>query len=357
MTDRKPAPNIPSRKETVVMAPLKAFQEHLNRWMLAYVATVMIAGLAIGYPAASVAKGASTVIGGLTTVAVFFIVYPMMVNVRFEGLARAGRNLRAVGLALLLNFLWAPLFGWLLAAVFIHDPLLALGFMLVMVVPCSSMAIGYTGLAKGDLELATVVVALSFVLSVVAVPAWMLVYASSYQVPVPVGDLVTSILTVLIAPMALGYLTRRWLVRRLGPERFGMLQPLFPAVSLLAMYAIVFLIFFGKATLIVTKWTTVLLLLVPNATFIAVTLLLVTWLAQRLGMPYAELMAVAFASTGKNNGTAIAIATTAFSPLVAIPAATMPIFQILLLVGYLRMAPRVAAWLESQPARPALDAR
>lgn len=110
----------------------------------------MAAGLMIGYPAASVVTPVSAAIGGLTTVAVFFIVYPMMVNVRIEALARAGRNLRAVGLALAFNFIWAPLFGWLLASLFISEPLLALGFMLVMVVPCSSMAIGYTGLARGD---------------------------------------------------------------------------------------------------------------------------------------------------------------------------------------------------------------
>jgi arsenite transporter len=283
----------------------------------------------------------------------------MMVNVRFEALARAGRNLRAVGLALALNFLWAPLFGWLLASVFISDPLLALGFMLVMVVPCSSMAIGYTGLAKGDLEVATVVVALSFVLAVVAVPAWMLVFAGSYQVPVPIGDLVGSILSVLIAPMILGYVTRAALVRRLGSQGFARLQPLFPALSLLAMYAIVFLIFFGKATLIVDRWTTVLLLLVPNAIFIGTTLLLVTFVAGRLGMGYGEGMAVAFTSTGKNNGTAIAIASTAFSPLVAIPAATMPIFQILLMVLYLRAAPRLRAWFDRRatPASPISDPR
>ncbi len=334
------------------MPRLRTFQEHLNRWMLLYVALAMGLGLAIGYPAASAAKAATATIGGLTTVAVFFIVYPMMVNVRFEALGKAGRNLKALGLALGLNFLWAPLFGWLLSAAFIHDPLLALGFMLVMVVPCSSMAIGYTGLAKGDLELATVVVALSFILAIVAVPAWMLMYANSYHVPVPIGDLVTSILEVLVAPMILGYLTRWVLVRRLGTDGFGKLQPLFPALSLLAMYAIVFLIFFGKATLIVSKWSTVLLLLVPNAIFIGATLLLVTWLARRLGIAYAGNMAVAFASTGKNNGTAIAIAASAFSPMVAIPAATMPIFQILLLVFYLKSADRVHAWFERPRPAP-----
>lgn len=240
---------------------------------------------------------------------------------------------------------------WLLLYVVVAMTLgVALGFLLVMVVPCSSMSIAYTGLAEGNLELATVTVALSFVLAVFAVPLWMMLFASQYQIAVPLRDMLLSILTVLIAPMILGYLTRMALVRRLGEKKFLRLQPLFPSLSLIAMYAIVFLIFFAKATMIMDQWTTVLLLLVPNALFIAITLVVVTWLNRRLGLSYRDHMAVVFASTGKNNGTAIAIATTAFSPLVAIPAATMPIFQILLLVSYLKVAERVRDYFSARRA-------
>ena len=336
------------------MTRIRSLQEHLNRWMLGYVSLAIVVGLLAGNAAAGFAKSQAGPLGGLTTAAVFMIIYPMMVNVRFEALLQVGRNLRGIGIALLFNFVWAPLVGWVLATVFLSDSILALGFLLVMVVPCSSMAIGYTGLAKGDLELATVVVALSFVLAIVAVPLWMSLFASRYAVPVPIGDLISSILTVLVAPMVLGYATRRGLLRWLGKARFATIAPLFPALSLLGMYAIVFLIFFSKATLIIERWQTVAILLVPNAIFMGLTLLVVTLLDRRLGMGYEEHMAVAFTSTGKNNGTAIAIATTAFSPLVAIPAATMPIFQILLMVLYLRSAPRLRAWFRPADA-PAAD--
>jgi len=333
---------------------IRTLQEHLNRWMLAYVTLAIVAGLALGNAAAAWTKANSGSVGTLTTIAVFLIIYPMMVNVRFEALLRAGRNLRGIGIALAFNFLWAPLVGWVLATVFLSDPQLALGFLLVMVVPCSSMAIGYTGLAKGDLELATVVVALSFVIAIVAVPLWMTLFAGGFGITVPIGDLISSILTVLVAPMILGYLTRRGLLRWLGTVRFAAIAPLFPALSLLGMYSIVFLIFFGKASLILGQWQTVAILLVPNAIFMGLTLLVVTLLDRRLGMGYEEHMAIAFTSTGKNNATAIAIATTAFSPMVAIPAATMPIFQILLMVLYLRAAPRLRAWFRPAGA-PAAD--
>jgi len=312
--------------------------------MLIYVSLAIASGLVIGSAVPEVTQAHSGSIKWLTTAAVFLIIYPMMVMVRFEALVRAGRNLRGISIALLFNFVWAPLVGWLLAVIFIPDPLLAIGFLLVMVVPCSSMAIAYTGLSKGDIELATVIVAASFVIAIVAVPLWMTLFASSYAVAVPVGDLITSILTVLVAPMVLGYVTRRVLLRWLGPDRFRSIGPLFPAISLLGMYSIIFLIFFSKAGLILDRWQTVVILLIPNAIFIGGSLLVLTWLDRRLGLGYKEHMAVAFTSTGKNNGTAIAIATTAFSPLVAIPAATMPIFQILLMILYLRAAPRVQEW-------------
>ena len=329
------------------MRRVKSTQEHLNRWMLAYVSLAIVAGLVLGNAAAGWTRANSASVGAVTTAAVFLIIYPMMVSVRFEALLRAGRNVHGIGIALAFNFLWAPVVGWLLATVFLADEQLALGFLLVMVVPCSSMAIGYTGLAKGDLELATVAVALSFVLAIVAVPLWMTVFAGGYGIAVPIGDLVSSILTVLAVPMILGYATRRGLLRWLGSVRFAALAPLFPALSLLGMYSIVFLIFFGKASLILGQWQTVAILLVPNAIFMALTLLVVTLLDRRLGLGYEEHMALAFTSTGKNNATAIAIATTAFSPMVAIPAATMPITQILLMVLYLRAAPRLRARFRS----------
>jgi ACR3 family arsenite transporter len=66
-------------------------------------------------------------------------------------------------------------------------------------------------------------------------------------------------------------------------------------------------------------------------------------------------MAVVFASAGKNNATAIAIAATAFSPLVAVPAAAMPIFQVLLMIGYVKLAPRVRYYYaQGRRAQPAL---
>lgn len=335
---------------------LKALQEQLNRRMAWYVAAALGLGLLLGDISGPFLDMYGASLSGATMVVVFFMIYPMMVNLQLEALGKALRNGRALALSLAYNFLWAPLLGFLLSKLFLPDPLVAFGFMLVMVVPCASMSIGYTGLVKGNVELATVVVAASFLAAVPAIPFWTAIFGGQYDVAVPMESLMASVVGVLILPMLLGYLTRLVLVRRMGKAGFERLKHLFPVVTMLSMFLMIFLIFFLKAPLLLSKWTLLLWLIVPNVAFVFITLALVTWLDLRLGLSYEDHMGVVFASTAKNNGTAIALATAAFSPLVAVPAATLPIFQIIFMVGYLRLAPRVRGWFRPKGSGAAISA-
>ncbi|MDR7519994.1 MAG: hypothetical protein QN123_10565 [Armatimonadota bacterium] len=74
---------------------MKALQEHLNRWLLVYVVLAMAVGLGVGYPHAAWTRAHEETINGLTTLAVFLIIYPMMANLKIEALVKAGRTSRA----------------------------------------------------------------------------------------------------------------------------------------------------------------------------------------------------------------------------------------------------------------------
>jgi len=329
---------------------LKKIQENLKKYMIWYVSLSIVLGWLLGYFNGPFIKQHQPTLKTLITIVVFMMIYPMMVNIRLEALAKAARNLKGLGLTLAYNFVWAPILGFVLSRLFLHDPEVGFGFLLVMVVPCSSMSIGYTGLAGGNLELATVAVATSFVTAIAAIPFWLSILAGAYNVPVPLGILMNAILTVLILPMILGYLTRLILVRWLGETGFKRVAPLFPSITLVSMFLIIFLIFFMKAAILVQKWQLMVWLIVPNLAFVTLTLLLITWVDKRVGLSYEDHMGIVFASTGKNNGTAIALATAAFSPLVAVPAATLPIFQIIFLVGYLKLEDQVRKIFGAAPA-------
>jgi len=69
------------------MTRIRSLQDHLNRWMLAYVSLAIVVGLLAGNTLAGFATNQAGLLGGLTTAAVFMIIHPMMVNVRFEAVA------------------------------------------------------------------------------------------------------------------------------------------------------------------------------------------------------------------------------------------------------------------------------
>ena len=336
----------------VSVSRIKKIQENLNRYMVLYTIGSMALGLAVGLSAEHWSNANSGTLNTLLTVMVFAVVYPMMVNLKLEALVKAARNWRALALALAYSFLWAPIIGYVLVHVFLQDHQLALGFLLVMVVPCSSMSVAYTGLTKGNIELATLIVAASFIAALVAVPLWMMLFASNYHVQVPTGEMLRTILEVLIAPMVLGYFTRMYLEHRIGISGFQRLQPFFPSVSLISMFMMITLIFFAKAGLILDRWSIVILIVVPSALYVVMSLGLQTWLNRRPGFSYRNHMAIVFAASSSNNSTAIAIATLAFPPLVAVPAATAPIAQALLMVTYVRLAPRVLRFFGEGPEEP-----
>ncbi|MBE0532223.1 MAG: arsenic resistance protein [Rhodospirillales bacterium] len=330
------------------------WHEFLKTRLVWNVATAIGVGLVLGRILEPHRHGYGALLETGMMASVFLMIYPMMVTIRLEAFRDAVRNVRGILLSLVFNFVWAPLFGFVLAAAFLDQPEVAFGFLLVMTVPCSAMTVGYAGLTKGNVELATIIVAISFLLALAAVPLWLALLGGAFDIPIPYASLGQAIVTMLVLPMILGYLSRRGLVARLGKEGFQRIMPFFPAVTMTAMLVTIFLIFFLKATILLDQWPLMLWLMVPNALFMAGTFLVVTIVDRAFGLSYGDHMAIAFASTGKNNATAIAIATAAFSPMVAVPAATLPIFQIVFMIVYLRLAPWLRSLFDPPPTGSAI---
>ncbi|WP_297468952.1 arsenic resistance protein [Thermococcus sp.] len=320
-------------------------KNHLDKYLPVYVTLAMVAGFYVGTHANL--KPYHETLKILNMLVVISMIYPMMINLRLGELKNSAKLGKQLAIALTMGLVISPLimYGaiWLTELFHPVDHMLALGLLLAVVVPCSSMSIAYTGFTKGNIELATIVVALSFTLAIVTVPAWLKVFASSYHVAISVWLLVKTIIIVVITPMILGVLTRAYLMGKLGPEGFLKVKPAFPAISLLGMYTIVFLIFMEKAKLIASKPGVVGLALIPLVIYYVIALLFMTFLDRIFGIPYRDHMAITFTSVGKNQGTAMAIALAAGTGLMAIGPTITPIVQIPFLVGYVKAWRKIAS--------------
>ncbi len=322
------------------------FKNHLDKYLPVYVTLAMVAGFYVGTH--TNLKPYHETLKTLNMLVVISMIYPMMINLRLGELRNSARLGKQLTIALTMGLVISPLimYGaiWITGLLHPVNRMLALGLLLAVVVPCSSMSIAYTGFTKGNLELATIVVALSFTMAIVTVPAWLKVFASSYHVSISIWLLVKTILIVVITPMILGVLTRAYLMGKLGTGGFLRIKPAFPAISLLGMYTIVFLIFMEKARLVASKPSIVGVALIPLALYYIVALLFMTIVDRVAGIPYRDHMAITFTSVGKNEGTAMAIALAAGTGLMAIAPAVTPILQIPFLVGYVKAWRKIAGF-------------
>jgi ACR3 family arsenite efflux pump ArsB len=325
------------------MSSLAKLKNNLDKYLPVYVIIAM--GLGFYFGLHTNVKAHKETFHWLNVFVVIMMIYPMMINLKLSEMKLAAKQWKQLSVALIMGLVLAPILMYLFiefVGLFlpIHSQL-AMGLLLAVVVPCSSMSIAYTGLTDGNLELATVIVAISFLLAIFVVPLWLKVFAAAYHVNISIWLLVITIVEVIIVPMILGLETRSILFKKMGADGFMKIRPLFPSISLIGMYLIVFLIFMEKAKLIASKPTIVLIALIPIALYYLVAFLIMTFVNKGIKLSYKDHMAITFTAVGKNEGTAMAIAMAAGMGLMAIPPAVVPILQIPFMIGYLKIAKRI----------------
>lgn len=313
---------------------------HLDKFLPLYVISGMLLGYLMGMNID--VKPHKEMFKALNMIVVISMIYPMMINLKVDELKDSIKLWKPISIALVIGLVVPPILMYLLAKFtslfFPVSSQLSLGLILAVVVPCSSMAIAYTGFVDGNLELATILVVISFTLAIGVVPLWLKVFASAYHLSISAWLLVKTILIVIFIPLGAGILTRYFLLKKLGTKGFSKLKPLFSSISLLGMYTMVTLIFMEKTKLIASKPSVVLMVFLPLLLYYVIELAFLTFFDKLIGVSYKDHMAITFTSVGKNQGTAMAIAMAAGMGVMAIPAAVTPIFQIAMLVGYVKLA-------------------
>ena len=172
----------------------------------------------------------------------FLMIYPMFINLKIEDVAEVGRYKGVVAASVILNFLVSPLIAYGLGRVFFADaPYMALGLMLIALLPTSGMTATWTELAKGELKAALSIIAVSLILIIVGLP-FALPLAAGDQLTVTPFFIFQRILLVIVIPLVLGDITRRVIIARKGLPAFKAYKPVFSGLSSAGLLVVLFLI-------------------------------------------------------------------------------------------------------------------
>ncbi len=280
-------------------------------------------------------------------VGLFLMMYPAMTNVRVDELGSAFRSPKPLLLVAFFNYAIAPFFMFGLAKLFLAGQTeLMTGLILYGIAPCIAMVIIFTFLARGNTPLALVLVAFNSIIQMLVIPLYarLLIGEVHFDVLV-VGE---SVVLYLGLPLALGFLTRRIGVRRIGEAGFEKFKEALDALAIVGLLFTLVVMFALKGDLILERPIIVLQMAVPMALFFFVMFNVAYVTAWKMRLDYRDSVAAAFNSTGRDFEIAIAIAITAFSPTVALATVVGPLIEVPIMLTLVWIARRTGPRLFGQ---------
>ena len=183
-----------------------------------------------------------SVSSSLIEVFLMLLLYILFLSIDLKQIKKSFTNIRFTLSAVIINFVFTPLFGYLLGKIFFPGSLdIRIGLLMLLVTPCTDWYLVFTGLSKGNVELGMSILPLNLVLQIVLLPVYLLVLIGS-EVTMDVGSLVSSVAMVLVIPFVLAYITKLMTknsekFKNFLSEQGDNLQLLFLCLAVVVMFA------------------------------------------------------------------------------------------------------------------------
>jgi ACR3 family arsenite efflux pump ArsB len=181
---------------------------------------VYLAAIALGLGAGSAWPDLAPSLEALLWPTLMLLLYATFVQVPLLHMREAFGDRRFVAAVLIGNFVLLPLVAWVLVLWLPDDPVLVVGVLLVLLVPCTDWFITFTQLGGGNVPRAIAVTPLNLLLQLLLLPAWLWLIAGADDLPRLAAADMAPALAVVIVPLVLAALTERWIEARPKREAF-----------------------------------------------------------------------------------------------------------------------------------------
>jgi len=345
---------------------LNIFEKYLTIW----VGLCIAAGIALGKAAPGVARSLdgmaiyvndAPVVSIPIAIALFFMMYPIMVKIDFAEVVRAGKSPKPVALTLIVNWAIKPFTMFAIATFFLGYVFRGMipgteivkdgsevelfrsyisGAILLGIAPCTAMVLMWGYLARGNQGHTLVMVAVNSLMMLMLyglMGFWLL---GINKMPVPWAALLLSIAIYVALPLAAGYFSRKWIIKAKGRQWFDakFLHVLTP-VSIIALLGTLVLLFSFKGETIIRHPLTILWIAIPLAIQTVLIFAITYALARLLKFSYED--AAPSALIGASNHFEVAIATAAMLYGLSSGAALATVVGVLIEVPLMLMLVRV----------------
>lgn len=260
------------------------------------------------------------------------MLFGLFLSLDLDKLKSSFLNVKFSATNIAINFIWTPVCAYILGSVFLsQEQSIWIGFVMLMVTPCTDWYLVFTGVAKGNIPLSTSILPINLILQVILLPVYLLIFFGETG-GIELSSLVESILLVLFLP----FMTAR-LVKKLMPGRNSVLsspiefleraQVLFLALAVVAMFA-------SEGKNLIDNPHVLYILLLPVLIFFAVSFVVADLISRLLKFNYEDKVSLTMTTMARNSPISLAIAVAAFpaQPLIALSLIIGPLIELPILV-------------------------
>ena len=321
----------------------------LDRYLPVWIMLAMAVGLGLGRAVPGLAGALERLeVGGISlpiALGLLVMMYPPLAKVRYDKTREIATDKRLMTVSIILNWILGPAFMFALAWMFLPEPELRTGLIIVGLARCIAMVLVWSDLACADREATAVLVAINSVFQVLmfgvlgwfylqVLPGWLGLETTSAEFSF--WAIVSSVLVFLGIPLLAGLLSRIIGERTKGRAWYE--EKFLPAISPLALVGLLYtivLLFSLQGDQILSRPWTVATVALPLLCYFVGMFAVALVVAKASGMNYAQSASVAFTAAGNNFELAIAVAIGTFgaTSAQALAGTIGPLIEIPVLVG------------------------
>ena len=288
----------------------------------------MLAAIALGFVAGELWPELAGQAAALIAPALTAMLFGLFLSIPLKDLKSGFLDFRFTSVSLMINFLWVPILGWLLGGLFLADaPALRLGFMMLLVTPCTDWYLVFTSLARGNVALSAAILPINLLTQVVLLPVYLIIF-SGLTGQLDLAALAKSVALVLVLPFGLAQAVRLLfeedrLFRKAVTGVFSNGQFIFLCLAIAAMFA-------SQSAQLKGNLGIFAKLLTPVLLFFFINFWVGRGAARVMKLPFPDSVSLNLTTLARNSPIALAIAVTAFpnEPLVALALVIGPLIEL-----------------------------
>lgn len=238
----------------------------------------------------------------LVSVLLFFI----FLEIDWSDLKLEFKNKRFRNSALIINFIWTPVFAFLLGKLFLSNSVdLQIALMLILVMPCTDWYLVFTEMTGGNLDLSTSILPYNLILQLLLLPVYLYAFFGNQGYFIDIGLTISTIFELLV-PLVLALVVRFILVKVLDNEHIIHIAS--DKVEVILICIIAFVLFMNEGQDITSSFKQYPVFFSVLIIYYVVNFTLSLNLGKSLDFDNADTISLVFTTTSKNTPLSLTLA-------------------------------------------------